>query len=463
LLFEFEYTLQQHLMESMMALSSNIADNVDWKLMIKNTFVEIETPRCCAEPRSNSAPASSRFQQDDGCIVKLRSHIDSDVSTDFDTESTICSECGSGSPASLTSLPQSPVTPRGNPEFFATAMQPRKLNSKAPLVQPKAMQPKPVVDDLASSDYKNRFMEVLDNAKAEIQKSSCVEHLDVTNCDGTWCFVVRPSVAPEFACQTDEFLEWLEEVFLGAAQHYNGIYLMGFANGGCRAFTKEAQGFSAIYGAMDSSRNACWHVFKKGFCKHGADCGKQHPVCQVPVRVLLEKTSLNGCPKFMGAFKQEVADLSMAAIVALQGCGFAEKVEAFKDKDSQGWTIEVTPKEEVQSHKDFLLDHAKSVLLGATACLSLVCIIGHATQPFLSKGEGFATMIGAVMGETVPCADFFVKGCCTRHTCRYAHPDCLMPFTVTIKEKTSLTMSPAMLQYVAQRNLSTSPCSHPAR
>merc|ERR1719174_410546 len=98
-------------MESMMALSSNIADNVAWKLMIKNTFIEIETPRRCAEPRSKSAPASSRFLQDDacahasGCIVKLRSHIDSDVALS------------------------------GNPEFFTTAMQPSKLNLKAPLFQ----------------------------------------------------------------------------------------------------------------------------------------------------------------------------------------------------------------------------------------------------------------------------------------------------------------------------------------
>jgi len=444
-----------------MALPLSSDDHEAWTLKVKNTFVEIEHPRPSAGQRCNSAPPKSPGcrQNADFSVEKQRPHLESDASTDAETASTICSESGSATPGHMLSPQQSPVAPELNPELSMTVLQPRRLNSNALLFQPKATKPKPVVDDLENSHFKNRFVEVLESVRTEIQNSPYVEHLDMTDCDGTWCYVVRPRhLGTKFACQTEELIDWLQEVFLKAAAYSNCIYLMGFAGGGYRAFTREAQGFSAMYGAMENSRNACWHVFKKGFCKHGPDCCKEHPSCQVPVRVLVESTSLNGCPKFVGAFKQEVADLSMAVIVALQSCGFAEKVEAFKDKGCQGWTIEVTPKEEAQPHKDFLRGHAQNVLLSATAGLSLVWAIGHAEQPFLSKKDGFVTMLGAVTGETVPCSDLFDKGCCTRRECRYAHPDCLMPLSFIIKEKTSSTVSPAMMQYLENWNLSTTPC-----
>jgi len=61
------------------------------------------------------------------------------------------------------------------------------------------------------------------------------------------------------------------------------IYIMGYASSSpCRV---RADGFEVTLGLMENATRACWHVFKKGFCRHGVNCSKQHPVFEVPLQV----------------------------------------------------------------------------------------------------------------------------------------------------------------------------------
>lgn len=201
-----------------------------------------------------------------------------------------------------------------------------------------------------------------------------------------------------------------------------------------RPFLMQPQGFEATLAAMDSKTNACWHIFKRGFCRHGAECAKQHPVVQLPVRVVVENGQFDSCARVAGEFKQEVADLTMVVSAALGKCAYADKVEAFKDKDSQGWTIEVTLKQGMAMHKNYLLALAKTALYSATNNSGTVYIMGYAAKPFHPSARGVMAMLGSMQDESIACWDLYSKGAC-RHdrTCCFAHPECMEPFNIAVQ------------------------------
>jgi hypothetical protein len=333
-----------------------------------------------------------------------------------------------------------------------TSMQVQQLNAEYLGSQPGVLQPWPVVDHIMKPHFRKRLMEVFDIAKLAMQSSQCVAEVDMTECEGTLCFVLRPRVSHNSTCQIDEIIELAKNALWEAAEPSNCIYLLGYTVP--KAFTPQPQGFSVNFGVMENANNTCWHIFKKGFCRHGANCSKKHPACQVLVRVLVESTQLNPCTSIAETFQQEMVDLSMAVMAALQKCGYAEKVEGLKDQGSQGWTIEVMPKEELQQHKKYLSDLAKKVLLGTAARLSLACIMGYEAEPFISKTQGFVAMVGSMCNKSTACWSFYSKGACTRCPCRFDHPDCMMPINIVIKDRPSLTVSPAMLQNLAHRHFS---------
>lgn len=201
-----------------------------------------------------------------------------------------------------------------------------------------------------------------------------------------------------------------------------------------KPFVMQPQGFEATLAAMETKMNACWHMFKRGFCRHGAECAKQHPAVELPVRVVVESAQFNSCARFVGDFKQEVADLTMAVISALGKCTYADKVEAFKDKDSEGWTIEVTLQQGMAMHKNYLLALAKTALYSATNNSGSVYIMGYAAKPFHLKSQGFMTLLGNMQDESAACWDLYSKGKC-RHdrTCCFAHPECIVPLNVAVQ------------------------------
>merc|ERR1719502_699184 len=123
----------------------------------------------------------------------------------------------------------------------------------------------------------------------------------------------------------------------------------------------------------------------------------------------------------------------------LSECSLVSQVEAVKSKESQGWTIEVSPKENSASTKDYLLELAKGALFSATSSSNTAYIMGYAKAPFMSTPRGLVTILGDMQDESRACWDFYSNGRCTRECeCRWEHPECLMPLNIVFKEDSAM-------------------------
>lgn len=411
---------------------------------VKNTFLTFKLP--CEEteetsPRSNSVPPSSRLNKESSIVDGkfTVAHLDSDVSTQ---DGSSCSESGNKSPDhfddfhtwSKSLVCGLPSGGRPAPLHQATPSEVhQRLSSKASLFMPSAAEEK-VQPQL--HQYKQNFLDVITYVKNALLESPNISNIEVNEDAGTYSIILQPTSGQGNRDQvTDCLLTLAKEVLLEATGNSRCIYLMGYCS--AKPFVMQPQGFEATLAAMESPVTACWHVFKKGFCRHGNNCAKIHPVVEFPVRILVESVQFNASSRFVSNFKQEVADLTMAVIASLGECNYTEKVEAFKDKDCQGWTIEVTLKQSSSMHKNYILTLAKSALFSATNNSNTVYIMGYAQKPFQPKKRGFVTLLGDMQDESVACWDFYSKGMC-RHdcSCRWVHPECLVPINVALKEHT---------------------------
>lgn len=465
-----------------MAFHTNQEITEDILLVVKNTFACFQYESVYAsqheQTRRVSVPPSAKLCGEHIVYDKLDQacYNDSDDSTDAHTDISTFSECGTKTPMSLDNcgieeactspLEDAPcenlwlVPPPPMPFMAAQHESPRPhLSPKADVFQPQMAQQ--VVDDKLDSQtqvYKNRFAEVVATVRKNIMSSDHVAGVELCENDGTWCLVLKPCRECDETEQVELLMDIAKDAFLEATSESKCVYLMGYCSP--KPFEMQPHGFQATLGAMENAKTACWHVFKKGFCRHGDTCSKTHAACEVPVRVLVESSSLKSTASSIGEFKQDMANLAMAMTASLEECPYADKVEAFKDKDHQGWTVEVTPKEELKSHKDYLLMLAKNIMFTVTERSNNAYIMGYAKQPFIPTSRGFVAMIGDVQDESATCWDLFSEGtCCRGCSCRWQHPECLMPVNVVVKERSTLKCSPAMLEYLASQGL----ISHPIK
>lgn len=442
--------------------------------IVKNTFIDFRCPDQPALLRCSSAPAiASNPEEEDKPNtfpgkLQVNGVVLSDASMDAQTDASTCSECEGNTPmdseSSCMEDASSDASPKslGHPEdidtysvdFTVTPPVPevpsryirkgRRLNAKANAFQPQAN-----INDPMKQHYGPRFAEVIIWAKKIMQDSEHVKCVQVDDTNG-WTFILQPRYTAEGGQQTEQLIAIAREALLEATSKSKCIYVQGYA--GPNPFTMKPQGFETTLAAMENARNACYHVFKKGFCRHGDECTKQHPVCKETVQVIVEHvSSSDSCgAQLMQAFRQEVAAIAMMVTATLGGCAYADKVEAFENKGCLGWTIEVTPKEEMKLQKECLLSLAKNALAGATRDSNTVYTMGYAAKPFFSKPDGFVTILGDMHDEAKACWDLYSKGFCTRDcNCRWQHPKCLMPFNIVVKERSSLQLSAAMVEYLA--------------
>jgi len=314
--------------------------------------------------------------------------------------------------------------------------------------------PKSATEEPANKKYNNLFAEVVGCAQKVIRNSEHVAHVEVTDSAAGCSIIIRPCGDNDGDWQTELVLTTAKEALMDAASKSKNCFLLGYCSP--KPFTHKPLGFEATLGIMESPTTACWHKFKKGFCRHGAECCKQHPPAELQINVLVESVQFNSCTRFITSYKQEVADLAMAVMATLQECSYADQVEAVKDSDCQGWTIEVMPKEELNPHKEYLLNVAKSALFSASDASNTLYIMGYAAMPFISKSQGFIAVLGDMQDESRACWDFYTKGVCSRECgCRWEHPECLMPINVVIKKRGSLKGLNAALERLAADGLST--------
>jgi len=439
-------------------------ESSDFTPTVRNTFLTFEMPKQVTT-RASSAPATSRLRQSDVCDDKLVvDNIQSDVST-YETDGsepgtrTPLSDFEDASPATyafpqeglacpqdmwLVPPPPQPHTQLRRLNSMAPSFQPlmdtpvgvplrSRLCSAAPF-QPKSMQtPEPEEDDEQKQRYKKQIAEVIRMTRVNLKWSEHIKDVEVSEeADGSWNIVVQPRGSDDNSLQTELLLTLAKETLLDAAASSKCIYVMGYC--APKPFNMKPQGFEATLGAMQVAQDACWHVFKKGFCRHAEDCCKQHPGYQAPVHVVVEGTQLNSCPRFASAFKDLVADLALSVTAEVGESPLVEKVSAINDESYQGWTIEITAKGDPAENKEYLLTLAKTALFTSTGNSGNIYIMGYAVKPFMKKSQGFVTILGEMQDESRICWDLYSKGFCSRDcACYWEHPECLMPVNVVVK------------------------------
>jgi len=446
-----------------MAFQQNENMNGVYTTVVRNTFIDVEfTPTCGLKTRSASVPVLWLCEELAGnSAEKTRGgSVDFDASTEAQSTCPTCSECGSPDGASVAgedrffcSSEASGASAHGDEACPGMAFtKPARYN---PPVSPGGAgggEAKHVAEDADLKTYKKRFAEVVAWAKKAIKGIQHVASVQVSDSPSGWTVIIQPHGVAEEDGQTDSLIAKAKEALLDAATKSKCVYLMGYCTP--NPFTMRPQGFEATLGAMENAKSACWHVFKKGFCRHGDACSKRHAACTMSVEVLVEGATFNAIPSFASAFKQEVADVALAVTAELESCTYADKVETFKDKSGQGWTIEVLPKEELKPHKEYLVSLAKNLLFSATSNSNNVYIMGYSAKPFVEKSQGFVTVLGAMQDESKACWDFYSKGACSRSCeCRWEHAECLMPINIVIKERPSLKCSPAVKEYLVGKGL----------
>jgi len=414
---------------------TSFMNNVVCTPTVKNTFITFALESTAdRSPRPSSVPPSLRLCKEgitDICDVEFSTRSPSAVS-----------ECDVKTPMSLDDYDYCVAC-----DMAPVPQTTTKLNAKGSLFQPRP-EPEPPVKEEPTQFHQDQIQDVIDRARKTMEASNQVENVQISGDMNGFSVIIKPSGDNEY--QTESLSTLAKEALLDAASTSKCIYVMGYC--APNPFTMRPQGFEAKLAAMDNASRACWHVFKKGFCRHGAECRTEHPSIQVPIHVLVESASFNSCPRFASAFKDEMRDLAMSVTAKLGECPYTAKCTTSKDTEFQGWTITVLPKEELQSHKDYLISLAQSQLFSATNIANTLYITGYAKKPFTTTTTGFITTVGDMQDESKACWDLYSEGMCTRGgcKCRWEHPECYMPVRVVIEERTSLKALNDKLEILAK-------------
>jgi hypothetical protein len=285
------------------------------------------------------------------------------------------------------------------------------------------------MEQVVSHQYDHHFAKVIKAAVKTMRDSDLISSLEISDNLRDCAIIVQARGDPAL---TESVLELAHQALLDAASQSKCIFVMGFC--APKPFNMCPSGFEVTLGAMESATAACWHVFKKGFCRHGDDCRKQHPTCKIPVRVLVETSQLNAPVPTICDFKLKVADLVSTVASALEKCPSCVCVETMRKEPSKCWTLELTTKAEGRVNEEYLLSVIKSTLLNHSSTSQGVYMLGYAANPFISRPNGCAVVIGNMAAETRACWDFYSKGLCRKGcACKWEHPNCSMPINIVIK------------------------------
>jgi hypothetical protein len=304
-----------------------------------------------------------------------------------------------------------------------------RLNVTAQVFEPELLvvedPPKPITDRSA-----DKFSFVIREVVKLLQSSSLTSKVEVCETSQDCSIVVQTDGGDD--CLAEQVLTLAKEALLQATSHSKSVYVMGYCSP--NPFTPLSQGFEATLGSMDNAGQACWHLYKKGFCRHDSACNKHHPAHKVPVRVLVEQAQFKSQPDDALDFKLRVADFVTTVTSAFKRHRFVAQAEAHRSASSKCWTIELSPSQGSKACKEELLKHAKEVLAGTVNSTDVIYMMGNNAKPFQAKPEGFVTVLGDMRAENKACWDLYSSGACRREcACRWEHPKCLVPVSVLIK------------------------------
>jgi len=221
--------------------------------IVRNTFIEVKKPIRNTIKRK-TAPADLCLLSDceggSSC-----GHSDTEASTDVSSD-------GCSSESILGS------------ESFDEAFE-----QAVPVANPPYVRPSP-----KHACAHARAHKVIRRTAKALEESDLSTNVFVSEDASDGSIVIR--VRAETGVSVDSILIKAQKFLLETTNQSKSIYIMGFSSP--RPFVELQSGFSATLGAMENATRACWHVFKKGFCRHGSNCSKQHPIYETNVRVLVE-------------------------------------------------------------------------------------------------------------------------------------------------------------------------------
>jgi len=168
----------------------------------------------------------------------------------------------------------------------ASAFVPRMANDYVPQA-PTSFLSKDTRESITWKLYRKKcFSVVVNNTKQGLEEVPGVVMVTTSKVESGCVFILQPDFTGGIDFDFDGLIENAQKVLMAAAAKSDNIFLMGYAGG--KPFTMTEDGFEATFGAMQDKKKACWHIFKKGFCRHGAECNKQHPVALVTVQVRVQ-------------------------------------------------------------------------------------------------------------------------------------------------------------------------------
>lgn len=266
---------------------------------VKNTFIhfqedsenEEESPR--SQRRRLSVPPSVRLAG----IVARKASTESEVSTiaDSSSDESIAGDKESASPASTAAntpmvsprqrkvnwadMEESwPLPPDPPPQSQCRVRSPvrTRLNAKAARWQPSAREGEQQLITRQVGHVMEQLQATLDFGVAPVK-------IEIHGAEMGQCCVVL-WIRPADSWMTESLLIAAKEALLRVGQS-DKVFVLGYQG---RPFTPQMHGFSAMLTTVEEKTQACWELFKKGFCCRGTACRWQHPAMAYPVNVAVQ-------------------------------------------------------------------------------------------------------------------------------------------------------------------------------
>jgi hypothetical protein len=133
--------------------------------------------------------------------------------------------------------------------------------------------------------YRKKYDAVMKRVGMALAESDLLAGVEISD-DSQDCSITL-RVRDDVDLVAEQVLAFAQKTLLELTTKSKCIYVMGYCTP--QAFTRQTFGFEATLGAMENATKACWHVFKKGVCRHDVNCCKQHAIYKVPVRVFVEQ------------------------------------------------------------------------------------------------------------------------------------------------------------------------------
>jgi hypothetical protein len=269
---------------------------------------------------------------------------------------------------------------------------------------------------------------MLEAVRIVLEDGHSVKSVDLFEQDGCWSLALTPHKKNRMS--TDQLLTFAQEALLKAAEQSRNVYVIGY-DARESAFTPQPQGLTCRLGVMERAQNACWRYFQKGMCHYGSDCCKEHPVLEAQLNIRVEMAKFDAPKQTVQQFKHEVADFLLAVTSMLVGCVGIAGAEAFHE--DQGCCVEVLVRDEDMYQKEQVSAMVKQIITDMTQH-STVYLIASKGEQFKAKSKGFFFTVGDMPDQANACWDLYMHGNCWRESsCRWKHPQCLVPVNVMIK------------------------------